>query len=153
MTPADSQGATPKRRLLILDDETIVGDRLKPAFEKAGYAVEIHADSAEALDGFAARPADIVITDLKMKGLDGIGFIERIKAMAPLVGIIVVTGYATEENVGKSFHNGAFDCVIKPFKLADILDAVARLETFLNITPLAAAGIPCAGQSDVEDHT
>ena len=69
-------------RLLILDDEPIVVKRLKPAFQKAGYEVEAFTDSAAALAAFEAAPADIVITDLKMEGLDGIGFLDRIKAEA-----------------------------------------------------------------------
>jgi DNA-binding NtrC family response regulator len=131
MTPVDVQSATPKRRLLILDDEPIVVKRLKPAFQKAGYEVTAFTDSTAALAAFEAAPADIVITDLKMEGLDGIAFLDRIKAVSPKVGVIVITGFATLETAKESFHKGAFDFVAKPFKLADILDVVARLETVL----------------------
>ena len=130
MTTPDA-AAPARRRLLILDDEPIVVKRLKPAFQKAGYDVAVFTDSAAALAAFEAAPADIVITDLKMEGLDGIGFLDRIKAVSPKVGVIVITGFATLETAKESFHKGAFDFVAKPFKLADILDVVARLETFL----------------------
>lgn len=122
---------TPKRRMFILDDEPIVVKRLKPAFQKAGYDVTVFTDSTAALAAFEEHPADIVITDLKMEGMDGITFLDRIKALSPDVGVVIITGFATLETAKESFHKGAFDFVAKPFKLADILDVVARLETFL----------------------
>ena len=85
----------------------------------------------QALARFTEAPADIVITDLKMDGLDGMGFLEQVKAVSPDVGCIVITGFATLETAKESFHKGAFDFVAKPFKLADILDVVRRLETTL----------------------
>ena len=131
MTDANDAAAVKRRRILILDDEPIVVKRLKPAFQKAGYDVETFTDSAAALAGFTATPADVVITDLKMDGLDGMGFLEKVKAVSPTVGCIVITGFATLETAKESFHKGAFDFVAKPFKLADILDVVKRLETML----------------------
>jgi len=71
---------------------------------------------------------DIIITDLKMKGVDGMHFLERIKEIAPDTGVIVITGFATSETAGESFRKGAFDFVAKPFKLNDIIDTVRRLE-------------------------
>lgn len=130
MTTPDA-AAPARRRLLILDDEPIVVKRLKPAFQKAGYDVAVFTDSAAALAAFEENPAHIVITDLKMEGVDGIAFLDRIKALSPDTGVIVITGFATLETAKESFHKGAFDFVAKPFKLADILDVVARLETFL----------------------
>ena len=130
MTTPDA-AAPARRRLLILDDEPIVVKRLKPAFQKAGYDVAVFTDSTAALAAFEHNPAHIVITDLKMEGLDGIAFLDRIKAVSPDTGVIVITGFATLETAKESFHKGAFDFVAKPFKLADILDVVARLETFL----------------------
>jgi DNA-binding NtrC family response regulator len=130
MTTPDA-AAPARRRLLILDDEPIVVKRLKPAFQKAGYDVAVFTDSAAALAAFERNPAHIVITDLKMEGMDGIAFLDRIKAVSPDTGVIVITGFATLETAKESFHKGAFDFVAKPFKLADILDVVARLETFL----------------------
>ncbi|WP_029461011.1 response regulator [Solidesulfovibrio alcoholivorans] len=130
MTTPDA-AAPARRRLLILDDEPIVVKRLKPAFQKTGYDVAVFTDSAAALAAFEENPAHIVITDLKMEGMDGIAFLDRIKAVSPDTGVIVITGFATLETAKESFHKGAFDFVAKPFKLADILDVVARLETFL----------------------
>lgn len=124
----DTPGATAKTRILVLDDEPIVCKRLKPAFIKAGYEVETFTDSEHALAAFEARDFDIVVTDLKMQGFDGMQFLSRIKEKTPDAGVIVITGFATMETAKESFHKGAFDFIAKPFKLSDILEAVRRLE-------------------------
>ncbi|MFP5212520.1 MAG: response regulator, partial [Acidobacteriota bacterium] len=71
---------------------------------------------------------DIVVTDLKMEGTDGMRFLARVKEISPDTGVIVITGFATPDTAKESFHKGAFDFVAKPFKLSDILDIVKRLE-------------------------
>jgi len=118
---------TPKTQILILDDEPIVCKRLKPAFQKAGYEVETFTDSASAMARIEEKPFDIVITDLKMEGMDGMGFLARVKEIAPDTGVIVITGFATPESARESFRKGAYDFVAKPFKLSDIVDSVRRL--------------------------
>jgi DNA-binding NtrC family response regulator len=117
-----------KTQILILDDEPIVGKRLRPAFQKAGYEVETFTDSASALARVEEKQFDIVITDLKMEGTDGMGFLARVKEIAPDTGVIVITGFATPESATESFRKGAYDFVAKPFKLSDITDIVRRLE-------------------------
>ncbi len=121
-------GEGKKPRILVLDDEPIVVKRLKPAFEKAGYETETFTDSASALARFTQRPFDIVITDLKMEGMDGMAFLEKVKELSPDTGCVIITGFATLDTAKESFHKGAFDFVAKPFKLADILDVTKRLE-------------------------
>jgi len=121
-------GSNQKTQILILDDEPIVCKRLRPAFQKAGYDVETFIDSASAMARIEEKRFDIVITDLKMKGTDGMHFLERVKDTAPETAVIVITGFATSETAKESFRKGAFDFVAKPFKLSDIIDTVKRLE-------------------------
>jgi DNA-binding NtrC family response regulator len=118
----------PKTQILILDDEPIVCKRLRPAFQKAGYEVETFTDSASALARIEEKPFDIVITDLKMEGTDGMHFLARVKEIAPDTGVIVITGFATPESATESFRKGAYDFVAKPFKLNDIIEIARRLE-------------------------
>jgi DNA-binding NtrC family response regulator len=115
-------------RILILDDEPIVCKRLQPAFEKKGYEVEIFFQSEEALQRFRKSRFDIVITDLKMKGLDGIQFLSEVKASSPETEVIVITGFATMETAKESFRRGVFDFLSKPFKIGEILDVIKRAE-------------------------
>jgi DNA-binding NtrC family response regulator len=117
-----------RRRILILDDEPIVCKRLRPAFQKAGYEVEVFTDSATAMDAVRGRDFDIVITDLKMEGTDGMRFLTAVKERRPRTECIVITGFATLETAKESFRKGAYDFVAKPFKLSDIMAVVRRLE-------------------------
>ncbi len=122
------QPSTEKTRILILDDEPIVCKRLKPAFQKAGYEVETMTDSASAMTRFEQAPFDVVITDLKMEGMDGMSFLAKIKEISPDTGVVVITGFATLDTAKESFRKGAYDFLAKPFKLNDILEIIKRIE-------------------------
>jgi len=124
----DAQGGRRRTSILILDDEPIVCKRLKPFFQKAGYEVEAYNVPTEALARVQERRFDVVITDLKMEGLDGFTFLSKVKTIHPDTDVIVITGFATMETTRESFHKGVFDFVAKPFKLGDILDGVRRIE-------------------------
>ena len=115
-------------RTMIIDDEPIVCKRLKSALQKVGYAVETFTDSTSALARLKEATFDIVITDLKMEGADGLQVLMRAKELSPRTRVIVITGFATMETARESFHKGAFDFVAKPFKLGDILECVRRIE-------------------------
>jgi DNA-binding NtrC family response regulator len=116
-----------RMQILILDDEPIVCKRLRPAFQKAGYDVETFTDSDSAMARIERKRFDIVITDLKMQGTDGMRLLTRVKEIRPETNVIVITGFATPDTAKESFTKGAFDFVAKPFKLSDILDTVRRL--------------------------
>ena len=114
--------------ILVLDDEPIVCKRLKSALEKRGYEVEIFSRSSDAFKRITERNFDIVITDLKMEGLDGMAFLTEVKKRSPSTEVIVITGFATMETAKESFQKGVFDFLAKPFKLGEIQDAVERAE-------------------------
>jgi DNA-binding NtrC family response regulator len=112
--------------ICILDDEPIVGDRLQPEMEDDGYEVEVFTDSAAAIRRLKDRCFDIFITDLKMEGVDGMGFLEEVKQRCPHSEVIIITGYATIETARESFVRGAYDFIAKPFRITEIRDAVKK---------------------------
>ena len=128
MNGGNNMSTGQKTSILILDDEAIVLKRLKPALEKAGYEVEIFTRSAEASDRINEKDFDIVITDLKMEGIDGMQFLTRVKDRSPSTEVIVITGFATMETAKESFQKGVLDFLAKPFKLGEILDTVKKAE-------------------------
>jgi len=117
-----------KSQILILDDEPIVCKRLKPALEKSGYEVETFINSAEAVLRIEDKEFDIVITDLKMEGLDGMTFLTEVKKRSPNTEVIVITGFATMETAKESYQKGVFDFVAKPFKIGEIQDVVKKAD-------------------------
>jgi DNA-binding NtrC family response regulator len=117
-----------KTQVLILDDEPIVWKRLKPALEKAGYEVEAFTQSSNAMRRVQEKEFDIVVTDLKMEGIDGMQFLTEVKTLSPKTEVIVITGFATMETARESFQKGVFDFVAKPFKRGELLEIVKKAE-------------------------
>lgn len=112
--------------ILILDDEPIVGERLKPALEKEGHQVEIFVNPYRALERVQQKEFDIVVTDIRMEDIDGIEILERVKAMSERTKVIMITGYATIEVARESLTKGAFDFIAKPFKLGEIRGTIRK---------------------------
>ena len=117
-----------KTQVLILDDEPIVWKRLKPALEKAGYEVEAFTQSSNAMRRVGEKEFDIVVTDLKMEGIDGMAFMTEVKNRSPKTEVIVITGFATMETAKESFQKGVFDFLAKPFKRGELLEIVKKAE-------------------------
>ena len=115
-----------KLDILILDDEPIVGERLKPALEKEGYQVEIFVDPNKALERIGDKKFDIVVTDIRMDEMDGIEVLEQVTARSERTKVIMITGYATLEVARESLTKGAFDFIAKPFKLKEIRSAINK---------------------------
>jgi DNA-binding NtrC family response regulator len=114
---------------MIVDDERIVGKRLKPALEKAGNTVEVFTDGGTALEHFREQAFDIVVTDIRMDEIDGIEVLEEVLEQSPRTKVIIITGYATVEVAREALSKGAFDFIAKPFKpneLRVIIERAAR---------------------------
>lgn len=114
--------------ILILDDEPIVSKRLKPSFEKKGYEVETFTNSTDALQRIHKRRFDIIVTDLKMEGINGMELLTEVKTKYPETEVIVITGFATMATAKESFNKGVFDFLAKPFKLGEITEVISRAE-------------------------
>jgi DNA-binding NtrC family response regulator len=125
--------ATSKTSILILDDEPIVSKRLQPALEKKGYEVESFYESAQAMVRIRERSFDIVVTDLKMEGIDGMQFLAEVKKLSPSTEVIVITGFATMDTAKESMRKGVFDFLAKPFKLGEIQEVIRKAEEHIRL--------------------
>jgi CheY-like chemotaxis protein len=105
-----------KLRVMIVDDEPIVGKRLTPALEKHGFEVEAFLDPSKALARLKDQEFDIVVTDFRMEELDGIQVLTHVMESCPNTRVILITGYATVEVAREALVKGAFDFIAKPFK-------------------------------------
>ena len=113
-------------RLLIIDDEPIVGKRLQQAFGKLGLEVVTFTSPLPAMEAMAKEPFDIVVTDLKMEGMDGIEVLRRARQLNSQVRVIIITGYASQETAEVAIREGVFDFLAKPFRLEELKLAVNR---------------------------
>ncbi len=114
-------------RILIIDDERIVCERLTHSLEKFGFEVEAYTDSREALDRIAAQRFDVLITDIKMRGPSGIDVLHFVRQHHPSTKVIVITGFATVETATEVLKGGAVDFIPKPFKMSQLRDLILRL--------------------------
>jgi len=112
--------------ILVLDDEPIVGKRLRAALEKNGYTVEVFEDSRAALRRLDEREFDIIVTDVRMEEVDGIQVLEHVLERSARTRVIVITGYATVEVAREALAKGAFDFIAKPFKPDDLRQVIKR---------------------------
>jgi two-component system, NtrC family, nitrogen regulation response regulator GlnG len=112
----------------VVDDDHAVRFVLLEALREAGYRVQGF-DSARAalstLDDETARP-DLVFTDVRMPGLDGLGFLDQLKARRPALPVIVMSAYTDIASTAGAFRGGAHDFLSKPFDLDDAVALAAR---------------------------
>jgi DNA-binding NtrC family response regulator len=110
----------PPLKLLILDDEPIVGKRLKPALAKYGVEVEIFEDPHQAVARINETEFDIVVSDVRMEAMDGLRVLETVRSKSSRTKVIIISGYATVEVAREALVKGAFDFIAKPFKPNDL---------------------------------
>ena len=101
-------------RILVVDDEVEIADTFRDILSDAGYAATQAYDGREALDKFRAGDFHLVVTDIKMPGIDGIELLETIKMIDKKVEVIIFTGYGSIESVKKALKLGAYDYLEKP---------------------------------------
>jgi DNA-binding NtrC family response regulator len=102
-------------RVLVVDDEAVVCESCKRILEEEDYEVECAQNGKEAFDRMKANPFDIVITDLKMPGVDGMEVLRTFRQNYPDAVIIMITGFSTVETAVEAMKLGAFDYIPKPF--------------------------------------
>jgi two-component system KDP operon response regulator KdpE len=118
------------RKILVVDDEAQITRVLRRGLESAGFQVRIAADGRAGLESFRAWLPDLVITDLSMPGLDGLGLCERIRQISE-VPILVLSVREDETTKVKALDLGADDYVAKPFGMAEL---TARIRALLRRT-------------------
>jgi len=106
--------------VLVVDDEKAMREFLTVLLEKQGHAVVAASDGEEALRLLAEHPVDLVISDLRMPKMDGIGLLAGIRERNPDLPLIMVTAYASSESTIQAMRLGADDYITKPFRVSEI---------------------------------
>jgi DNA-binding NtrC family response regulator len=121
-------------QVLLLDDEPIVGKRLKPALAKIGCDVEVFENPKEALARIDQKDFDVVVTDIRMDEIDGMQVLDHVKGKSPRTKVIMITGYAMMALARKAMEKGAFDFIAKPFQPNDLRKVIAKAAEALGST-------------------
>ncbi len=127
MTNRSAPDSAPPPRVFVVDDERQICTLLQRVLSREGYEVEAFHSPEDALTAMRARAPSLLVTDLMMPGMSGLELISRARAHAPHMGTIVITGYASIENVVGALRSGVDDFVTKPFSVAEIQTVAARL--------------------------
>ncbi|OGV40142.1 MAG: hypothetical protein A2X48_20270 [Lentisphaerae bacterium GWF2_49_21] len=113
-------------KILIVDDELTIIEVLKKLLAKSGYAVSTCLDGNEALDKLKEEVFDLMITDVRLPGIDGITLLQHGRELQSHMAVIVMTAYSDVEPAVAAMKNGAFDYVIKPFNFEELMITIQR---------------------------
>jgi two-component system, response regulator, stage 0 sporulation protein F len=118
-----------KQVILIVDDEEGLREGLSKLLEAEGYAVLAAETGERALEILATTRIDLVLTDMRMPGMDGIALLKKIRELYGDVGVIILTGYGQIESYIEAMNFGAIEYVSKPFKVNELKFIINRVLT------------------------
>ncbi|MGO9059785.1 MAG: sigma-54-dependent transcriptional regulator [Candidatus Binataceae bacterium] len=114
-------------RILVADDEASIRDGLVDVLTDEGYDATGVADGAEAIAAITQSSYDVVVTDLRMPGVDGLEVLRRVRELSPQALVLLITAYASVETAVEALRNGAHDYILKPLIVEDVLSKIHRL--------------------------
>ena len=113
-------------RILVVDDEEIARRNLSHVLEREGYEVDCAQDGAGALALLAEQPYQLLLTDLRMPGIDGLELLRQTKSRWPDTEVVMITAHANASSAVEAMSSGAFYYVEKPFRLPDVRKIVGE---------------------------
>ena len=127
-SPTPAPPATPdgRRRVLVVDDEASIRDLMSKTLALADYDVDVAPDGRVALDRLRLFNYDLLITDLRMPGIDGLTVIHEARRLNESLPVIIITGYSTETSAIEAANIGVSGYLTKPFKVPKVLSVAAR---------------------------
>ena len=115
-----------KYSIMVIDDEKIVGAMAKRSLEDDGYEVEAFLNGESALARLAQKPFDVVITDFKMKGIDGLEILRTVKRLYPQTVVIMITAFANLDVAIEALRDDVADFFPKPVKIKDLKASIKK---------------------------
>jgi len=122
------RGETDKPKLLVVDDDTAALESLLQIFEIEGFEVTGVSDGTAALEALRADEYGVVLSDLRMPGMDGMDLLKTIKTLKPDTEVVIMTAFGTIEKAVEAMREGAYDFVTKPLKRPLVVRSVRRAQ-------------------------
>ncbi len=140
-----------EKLILVVDDEASVLEALADILTDSGYQVECAASGSEGLQKIETINPDVVLLDIRMPDIDGIKVLELVKRRGDRTPIILITAYGSTQTTIEAMKLGAFDYLMKPLKISDLLDVVKKAVEVKGLIDRARAGenIPDANSEDM----
>ena len=114
------------KRVLVVDDDESIRETFLYHLDRAGYDVAVAATAEEALGRLAEVEPGVVITDIRMPGMDGLELLARIREASPEIDVVVITAHEDMQSASQAMRQGAFDYLVKPLDLDRIETLVER---------------------------
>jgi DNA-binding NtrC family response regulator len=111
---------------MVIDDEKIVGAMAQRSLEQEGYEVETFLNGESALARLQEKSFDVVITDLKMKGIDGLEILRTVKKLYPQTVVIMITAFANLDVAIEALRDDVHDFFPKPVKIKDLKASIKK---------------------------
>ena len=113
-------------RILVVDDDVMVREVVVESIKAIGHEVEVCGDAGVALEQAKEKGYELIVTDMRLPGMDGLTLLKRLRATRQDTDVIVITGYGSVENAVECMKAGALDYLIKPFTVDQIQVAVRK---------------------------
>jgi excisionase family DNA binding protein len=124
--PRAQAAAAARPRVLVVDDEASIRDLLAKTLALAEYDVDLAPDGRAALERLRIIPYDLLITDLRMPGVDGLTVIKEARRLKTDIPVIIITGFSTEASAIEAVNLGVSGYLTKPFRVPRVLAAAAK---------------------------
>ena len=125
-SPSAPTAPTERPRILVVDDEASIRDLLSKTLALADYDVDVAPDGREAIERLRMLAYDLLITDLKMPGMDGLGVIREARRLKADLPVIIITGFSTEASAIEAANLGVAGYLTKPFRVPRVLAVAAK---------------------------
>lgn len=131
-------GALRELSLLLVEDDELIRDSLQLFFESEGCRLNVRESAEDGLAAIRDQAYDIIITDFRLPGMDGLDFLKSVQDLCPAAQKILLTAYMNEQVLAEAFRLGVHQFIEKPFSSDDLEEALAQLvERRANILPSA----------------
>lgn len=120
---------TARRHILVVDDDLDLAESLAEVLERRGYAVATAGSGEEGLELFRATDFDLVLTDVKLPGMNGVETFFAFRELKPDAKVMLMTGFSVENLIRQALDNGALGVLRKPFAMTDVLSTVQELDS------------------------
>ncbi len=114
------------KKVLVVDDEVGIRESIKRILGRQGFDVITASNGEDAFKIIRKQDIDLLITDIRMAGMDGVDLLKVCKSVSPTTEVIMITGYASVDTAVETMKLGAYDYITKPFKKAELLKAVNK---------------------------
>ena len=116
----------PPARILLIEDDASAASALRRVLVEEGYGVVVVARGDEGLRVAEAGGFDVVVTDLKLPGQDGMELVRRLHSARPRLPIILMTAHGTTDTAIEATKQGAYDYLLKPFEMEELIELVGK---------------------------